>query len=144
MALFPTHIYTGLLVHIVPRHFLLCGRLREDRLSSSKLPADSGSAETSLLYQTCKVAFMMTVHIHHDGRDPDAQTVHLADLQAQTCSFASTAMPRKEKGPRRSLLLPAVSVWVLESLHAGFFKLRTVKECWFKMMDDHLKERKED
>lgn len=70
-----------------PTSFLLCGWLREDRLSSSKLPADSLSAETSLLCQTCRVASVMTGHMHHDGRDPGAQAVHLADLQAQTCSF---------------------------------------------------------
>lgn len=59
-----------------PTSFLLCGWLREDRLSSSKLHADSMNTETSLLYQTCKVAFM-TVQIHDDGRDPGAQAVHL-------------------------------------------------------------------
>lgn len=89
-----------------PMSFLLCGWLREDRLSSSELPADSLSAETSLLYQTCRVASMMTVHMHHDGRRPGAQAVHLADLQAQTRSFRSAATPQNQKGPRRSPLAP--------------------------------------
>lgn len=49
---------------------------------------------------------MMTVHMHHDGRDPGAQAVHLTDLQAQTCSFGSAATPQNQKGPRLSSLAP--------------------------------------
>lgn len=49
---------------------------------------------------------MMTVRMHRDGRDPGAQAVHLADLQAQTCSFRSAATPQNQKGPRRSPFAP--------------------------------------
>lgn len=79
-----------------PTLFLLCGWLREDCLSSSKLPADSMNTEPSLLYSTSKVAFLMTVQIQDDGLDPGA--VHLADRQARTCRFGSNATPRNERG----------------------------------------------
>lgn len=107
-----------------PTSSLLCGWLRKDCLSSSKLPADSMNTETSLLYQTCKVAFMIIVPINNDGCEPGAQTVHLADLQAQTCRFGSTVTLQEEKGLRHSAWLPAVSVWMLESLHSGFSSCR--------------------
>lgn len=129
MALFIIHIWPACPHR--PTSVLLCGWLREDRLSSSKLPEDSMNTETSLFYQTCKVACKalrastsLTCKHRHAGSDP----LHAADWEGSVTLDIAPGCFR-------------LGAWITPR---QLFELQTVNDCWLKLMDKHLNEKKKD
>lgn len=91
---------------------------------------------------------MLTDYIRSDGRSTDTPTVTSLTWKCvaavfhplQDCRRSQMAFAWSRK--KKAMTLSVAPAWVLGSLHTSIFLQETVKECWVKVMDKHLNERK--